>query len=184
MLPPEAQRLLIFREPPDHEKVYSIFSEDGRYVCQVESSWPDFDWRLSFRTPSNTVTALISKWNGDCEFLGSSGEQQGHSRESRFSVWGKSVVAGPEGQPLGSVVYGVALIWGLTRTCFLSAHGEELGVAKTYRGEKLPVLLGPSRAHLARRYVWNRSRPGEVDELLIYTYVCGLVFSEHDQSGG
>lgn len=112
-----------------------------------------------------------------CRFT-KDGDYFGEATQAPFSVFGKMLVKNEGDELIGSVVYR------LGKTRFLSSEGKELGIAKRYRDGKLQWWFGPSRAHLAQRFVLETSEEASLDERLLFSYVCYLIAAENGGSTG
>jgi len=65
----------------------------------------------------------------------------------------------------------------------LSASGREIGTITRVSTKELPVMLSPSKSHLAERFDFVHELGADFDERLLYAFICRRVFMERASVG-
>ncbi len=134
-------------------------------------------WFLKFHALSNALNALVHDQNLKTEFFSADGSPKGVIREASFSVIGKDLVEDEAGRCTGSIR------WGVRTDHVLSASGREIGTTARVSTKELPVMLSPSKSHLAERFDFVHELGADFDERLLYAFICRRVFMERASDG-
>ena len=181
------QKLIISRTPRKEGLIYEGVLNGGNDKLQVNLSiirkkWFRFitvisGFKVEFQSSVDSVLAFMRPNTLEIKFLSKDDMPKGRVREASFSKISKAIIEDESGRTLGWIDYG------LKKDRFFVPDESEAGFVARLSAKDLPLLLLPSKAHLAERFEFIYDTAPNFDVRLIYAWICRKVLQENTSSG-